>query len=138
MANTHTHTHTFPTMDCLDRHPSSHRRGRSMARGWLSLLRSGPCTRRRRWCGVLGESSSDRGLVVGLRREPDREGESQRPNGAIRRMNPRTRPDETKDRQARKQASTHTHFCKRTLAQEAANHLWTVSVHPPRSQGQVS
>ena len=23
-ANTHTHTHTFPTMDCLDRHPSTH------------------------------------------------------------------------------------------------------------------
>ena len=88
-------------MDCLDRHPSSPRRGRSMARGLLSLLRSGTCTQKGKWCRVLGESSSDRGPVVGLRREPDRGGETQKPNGA---GTPRTRPDETKDRQARQQA----------------------------------
>ena len=99
--HTHTHTHTFPTMDCLDRHPSSPRRGRSMARGWLSLLRSGTCTQKGKWCRVLGESSSDRGPVMGLRRKPDRGGEDQKPNGA---GTPRTRPDETKDRQARQQA----------------------------------
>ena len=34
-------------------------------------------------------------------------------------------------------AQTHTDFCIQTLAQEASNNLWTVSVHLPRSQGQV-
>ena len=72
-----------------------------MVRGWLSLLRSGTCTQKGKWCRVLGESSSERGPVIGLRREPDRGGEDQKPNGA---GTPRTRPDETKDRQARQQA----------------------------------
>ena len=43
-----------------------------MVRGWLSLLRRGTCTQKGKWCRVLGESSSDRGPVIGLRREPDR------------------------------------------------------------------
>ena len=90
----------------------------------LSLLVSGTCTRKGKWCRLLGESSSDRGPVIGLRREPDRGGETQKPNGA---GTPRTRPDETKDRQARQQAKggrearrreserTHTHIVARGI-----------------------
>ena len=109
---THTHTHqthtTFPTMDCLDRHPSSLRRGRSMARGWLSLLRSGTCTQK-----GLGESSSDREPVEKLRREPDRGGENQwgrNPKGTTRRDKRQTGTPAGKRRtrgQAKRQADKH-------------------------------